>query len=197
MVTKAAALRLFTRRVDAHCNEYERVRLVKNAEHQRLLEEFRAELHIDSEDILRHASQVRLRHNLQTPTRDWETGSADPTAQQLVDVDTMCLAVHCQAQEIRKKQLNKYLLALVQNAEGLFSNNVQLEKQHDNRQVHKLRLREAELIAEIEDEYCRIIEGDHKLFEDLLCFYQEAVVGQVDDTTVPLVQTLQALQRSL
>ena len=195
MHTKAAALRLFTNRVDDHCNEYERVRQDRNAEQHRLLEEFRSTLHTDSEDILRQASQVRTIHNLQAPRRDWERGTADPATQQLAEVETLCLAIQCQAPAIRKDTLDAYHQSLLQVSEGLGSSKVHLDNQYENKHGHLLRLREAELIAKIEDRYCKVLEADYKVFEDLLCFYEEAVVAQADYITAPLVQSLQALHQ--
>lgn len=191
MSSKAGAMHVFKKKVDNLCKRYEHVRQLRHAECERLLNIYRSEMQCCHEDVLHQASQFRTKHQLQTPARNWEQpGAVDPLAEQAAEVDSMCLALQLCSSNIRAEVVAKFQEALSQRFRGEV---VQTDSPPVDEETNALHAREVELLGQVKDYYCCVLEADEDKFDELLQFYEEVTVRQAEKVTMPLLQEVQTL----
>lgn len=196
MRTKLTAMASFKQQVNALCKAYEQERAQRSVDHERVLQDFRSKLHTAQEDVITEVLRVRTKHNLPAPTRDWTVeGSASPQRQltdtTIAEVDMICLALDPHSPKVRTTFLPKFQAALDQRFRD---EAVQLDTPPEEvgAELDRLKAREEELVHQIHDYYHTVLEADEQKFDELLQFYEEAIVAQAEQITAPLLQALQA-----
>ena len=179
--------------VRARIKGHEYVRQQRFVEHEKVLEEFRFGLQEGQDGVLKTATKVRKDNALPAPKRRWDSDGADPVAEQVANVDLMCLALESRSLQIKRDVLSKYRVALKQKYND---ERVQLDKPGEATGffVNLLHAREKELLHQIDDYYWRVHEADEQQFEDIAEFYDEATNKQADQAADPLLAEMNTLR---